>query len=236
MCSISRLAGRLSKEAINGIAVSKPNCHGEAFSSAAKRVSGAPVTVVFDPLMCPQGAQRRVPVYLGVVFLLHPMLGWVATAMVVACGSDDPAVEVPSSTADAGTLGFDAGTPKSDAGTGAQDAAAPPPAPKTYAIGGTVLALGTGAHLGAGRAFVAEADESDGSFLRYAPRVAIVTNVEEDHLAHYSGLAEILDAFEAFTGTLSARWSYDSTPIWQKRFTYAYGIQLLGSVEEDFVR
>ncbi len=42
------------------------------------------------------------------------------------------------------------------------------------------------------------------------------------------------DAFEAYTGRLAALVTYDSTPIWQKRFTYAYGVQLLGSVEEDF--
>ena len=42
------------------------------------------------------------------------------------------------------------------------------------------------------------------------------------------------DAFEAFTGTLSARWSYDSTPIWQKRFTYYYGAELVGTNEDTF--
>src|SRR3546814_3153560 len=41
------------------------------------------------------------------------------------------------------------------------------------------------------------------------------------------------DAFDAFTGTLSARWSYDSTPIWQKRLTYSYGVDLIGTNERD---
>ncbi|MFH5822584.1 UDP-N-acetylmuramate--L-alanine ligase [Georgenia sp. AZ-5] len=72
----------------------------------------------------------------------------------------------------------------------------------SYAIGGTVLALGTGAHLGEGRAFVAEADESDGSFLNYAPRVAVVTNIEPDHLDHYGSEAAFRRAFEDFTGRL----------------------------------
>ncbi len=46
------------------------------------------------------------------------------------------------------------------------------------------------------------------------------------------------DAFDAFTGTLSARWSYDSRPIWQKRFTYYYGGELVGTNESvyDFTR
>lgn len=42
------------------------------------------------------------------------------------------------------------------------------------------------------------------------------------------------DAFEAFTGRLAARISYDSTPLWQKRFTYAYGVQLIGTSEDDY--
>ena len=42
------------------------------------------------------------------------------------------------------------------------------------------------------------------------------------------------DAFNAFTGTLSARWSYDSTPIWQKRFTYSYGGELVGTNESVY--
>ena len=63
----------------------------------------------------------------------------------------------------------------------------------SFAIGGVVRALGTGAYLGSGPALVAEADESDRSFLNYSPRVEIVTNVEPDHLDSY-GTAE---AFEA---------------------------------------
>lgn len=63
----------------------------------------------------------------------------------------------------------------------------------SFAIGGVVSALGTGAHLGQGRAFVAEADESDRSFLNYSPAVEIVTNVEPDHLDTYGST----EAFEA---------------------------------------
>lgn len=42
------------------------------------------------------------------------------------------------------------------------------------------------------------------------------------------------DAFESFTGTLAARVSYDSTPIWQKRFTYGYGVELIGTNEDVY--
>ena len=54
-----------------------------------------------------------------------------------------------------------------------------------YAIGGLLAATGTGAADGPGGDFVAEADESDGSFLMYAPDVAVVTNIEADHLDNY---------------------------------------------------
>ncbi|WP_282945414.1 UDP-N-acetylmuramate--L-alanine ligase [Cellulomonas endometrii] len=71
----------------------------------------------------------------------------------------------------------------------------------SYAIGGTVLTADgatPGYRTGAGEAFVAEADESDGSFLAYAPAVAVVTNVEPDHLDHYGSAEAFEAAFEAF--------------------------------------
>ncbi|WP_307724033.1 UDP-N-acetylmuramate--L-alanine ligase [Cellulomonas composti] len=71
----------------------------------------------------------------------------------------------------------------------------------SFAIGGTVLSadgpLG-GARDGAGPAFVAEADESDGSFLAYEPLVAVVMNVEPDHLDHYGTREAFEDAFAQF--------------------------------------
>ncbi|HWG12826.1 MAG TPA: UDP-N-acetylmuramate--L-alanine ligase [Streptosporangiaceae bacterium] len=68
-----------------------------------------------------------------------------------------------------------------------------------YVIGGVLAETGRGAEDGAGPDLVAEADESDGSFLMLSPYVAVVTNVEADHLDNYSGLAEIEAAFDAFT-------------------------------------
>ncbi|MEH6789325.1 autotransporter assembly complex protein TamA [Parasphingorhabdus sp.] len=49
-----------------------------------------------------------------------------------------------------------------------------------------------------------------------------------------SALHSDFEAFEAFTGRLAGRVSYDSTPIWQKRFTYSYGFEVLGTNEQDF--
>ncbi|HXF35602.1 MAG TPA: UDP-N-acetylmuramate--L-alanine ligase [Actinomycetota bacterium] len=69
----------------------------------------------------------------------------------------------------------------------------------TYVIGGDLNEIGSGARHGEGDVFVAEADESDGSFLLLRPSVAVVTNVEEDHLDFYrGGRAEIEAAFARF--------------------------------------
>lgn len=57
----------------------------------------------------------------------------------------------------------------------------------TYIIGGEIVNLGTNAKAGKGEYVVAEADESDGSFLHYHPQLAIVTNIEPDHLENYDG-------------------------------------------------
>ncbi len=62
-------------------------------------------------------------------------------------------------------------------------------------IGGILAETGLGAEDGAGTMFVAEADESDGSFLMLAPDMAIVTCVEADHLDNYADLAEIQATF-----------------------------------------
>jgi UDP-N-acetylmuramate--alanine ligase len=67
-----------------------------------------------------------------------------------------------------------------------------------YAIGGVLAATGTGAADGPGRHFAAEADESDGSFLMYAPDVAVVTNIEADHLDNYGTEQAYRASFGAF--------------------------------------
>ncbi|GAA5168017.1 UDP-N-acetylmuramate--L-alanine ligase [Pseudonocardia eucalypti] len=66
----------------------------------------------------------------------------------------------------------------------------------SFAIGGDLTVAGAGAHHGEGDIFVAEADESDGSFLRLRPSVGVVTNVEADHLDHHGDEAAYARAFE----------------------------------------
>ena len=68
----------------------------------------------------------------------------------------------------------------------------------TIVIGGKLNDLGTGAKLGKGKFFVAEADESDGSFLKYNPIVAVLTNVDNDHLDHYENMENLTKAFLCF--------------------------------------
>jgi UDP-N-acetylmuramate--alanine ligase len=72
----------------------------------------------------------------------------------------------------------------------------------SFAIGGNLSDSGVNAHNGTGELFVAEADESDGSFLLLNPFAAVVTNVEADHLDHYRTVAAVHEAFDAFAGTV----------------------------------
>jgi len=72
----------------------------------------------------------------------------------------------------------------------------------TVAVGGRFDALGSNAALGKGAWMVAEADESDGSFLRLAPEVAIVTNIDPEHLDHWGTFDRVLEGFAEFLDRL----------------------------------
>lgn len=74
----------------------------------------------------------------------------------------------------------------------------------SFAIGANVPALGVNAAHGGSDIFVAEADESDGSFLNYRPLIAVVTNVEADHLDHYGTPEAVFASFDAFAALLPA--------------------------------
>ncbi|WP_329552419.1 UDP-N-acetylmuramate--L-alanine ligase [Streptomyces sp. NBC_00696] len=73
----------------------------------------------------------------------------------------------------------------------------------SYAIGGDLDAPGSNALHGDGEIFVAEADESDRSFHKYAPEVAIVLNVELDHHANYASMEEIYESFQTFADQIT---------------------------------
>ncbi|MGD2009931.1 MAG: UDP-N-acetylmuramate--L-alanine ligase, partial [Desulfobacterales bacterium] len=68
----------------------------------------------------------------------------------------------------------------------------------TVVIGGKLKSIGTNARLGEGEFIVAEADESDGSFLKMSPTIAVVTNIDREHLDHYPDLDAIKSAFLEF--------------------------------------
>ncbi|QSO45922.1 UDP-N-acetylmuramate--L-alanine ligase [Alicyclobacillus mengziensis] len=75
----------------------------------------------------------------------------------------------------------------------------------TFVIGGVVSNIGDNAKAGQGEYVVAEADESDGSFLHYRPHVAVVTNIEADHLEHYDGdFSNLKRAYKQFIEQIPA--------------------------------
>jgi UDP-N-acetylmuramate--alanine ligase len=73
----------------------------------------------------------------------------------------------------------------------------------SFAVGGDLGEAGTNAHHGSGRCFVAEADESDGSLLEYTPNVAVVTNIEADHLDFFGSPEAYSAVFDAFVERLA---------------------------------
>src|SRR3989338_4366210 len=68
----------------------------------------------------------------------------------------------------------------------------------TAVIGGRVSAFGSNARLGRGELMVAEADESDRSFLKLFPTLAVMTNIDDAHLENYGGFAHLQTAFGDF--------------------------------------
>ena len=73
----------------------------------------------------------------------------------------------------------------------------------SFAVGGELNEAGTNAHHGSGEIFVAEADESDGSLLQYRPDVAVVTNIESDHLDYFGSDEAYVQVFDDFADRLA---------------------------------
>ncbi|MFN6543320.1 UDP-N-acetylmuramate--L-alanine ligase [Mycolicibacterium nivoides] len=73
----------------------------------------------------------------------------------------------------------------------------------SFAVGGELGEAGTNAHHGSGKCFVAEADESDGSLLEYTPNVAVVTNIEADHLDFFGSEEAYTAVFSAFVDRIA---------------------------------
>jgi len=109
----------------------------------------------------------------------------------------------------------------------------------TVVIGGKLRSIGVNAVLGQGDFIVAEADESDGSFLKMSPTIAVVTNIDREHLDFYKDIDEIKDVFLNFIDRipfygiavlcLDNEFVQDLIPKIRKRFT-TYGM----STQADF--
>lgn len=72
----------------------------------------------------------------------------------------------------------------------------------TVVIGGRLNSLGSNAKLGSGQFLVAEADESDGSFLRLSPTIAVVTNIDREHMDFFKTMQALKEAFLAFVNKI----------------------------------
>lgn len=104
----------------------------------------------------------------------------------------------------------------------------------SFVIGGESSDLGTSAILGKSDYLVSEADESDGSFIKLKPAIAVVTNIEDDHLDHYGTVEKIRAAFKIFLENLDAEKGvavlcFDNEPLRElaekiKRKVISYGI------------
>jgi UDP-N-acetylmuramate--alanine ligase len=110
----------------------------------------------------------------------------------------------------------------------------------TVVIGGKLKSIGTNARLGDGEFIVAEADESDGSFLKMSPAIAVVTNIDREHLDFYRDLEDIQGAFLKFIDRIPfyglAVLCLDNEPIQallpdiQKRYT-TYGMSTQADIQ-----
>ena len=112
----------------------------------------------------------------------------------------------------------------------------------SYAIGGDLDAPGSNALHGDGEIFVAEADESDRSFHKYAPEVAIVLNVELDHHANYASMEEIYESFQTFAdrivpdGTLVISADHEGARELTRRISDSVKTVTYGEAEDADVR
>lgn len=98
----------------------------------------------------------------------------------------------------------------------------------SFAVGGFSANLNTNACYGKGRYFVAEADESDGSFCKYTPFGAIITNIDQDHLDYWQTMSRLLEGFKRFIDSIISLehffWHGDN--LWLSEITtkgYSYG-------------
>ncbi len=115
----------------------------------------------------------------------------------------------------------------------------------TIIVGGRVKSLGSNSHLGSGDVLVAEADESDGSFLHLTPTVVVVTNIDREHIDHYQSFERLTQAFLDFTNRVpfygACVLSLDDPTIQSflprvRRRVRSYGLSAQAEVSADALR
>jgi UDP-N-acetylmuramate--alanine ligase len=102
----------------------------------------------------------------------------------------------------------------------------------SFLIGGDVNEIGTNAVWDSGEWLVLEADESDGTFLHLAPEIAVVTNVEPDHLDYYGDFDHVVDAFDRFLASGSRGAVVGADDEVAARLGASHGADLVGSVPD----
>jgi len=99
----------------------------------------------------------------------------------------------------------------------------------SFLIGGDVNEIGTNAVWDSGEWLVLEADESDGTFLELAPEIAVVTNIEPDHLDYYGDFDHIVDAFDRYLASARAGAVVGADDFEAARLGTRYGADLVGT-------
>ena len=88
----------------------------------------------------------------------------------------------------------------------------------TAVIGGIVPCIGSNGHAGQGKLLVAEADESDGSLVKFTPTLGVITNLELDHTDHYNGLGDLLASLQQFAAGCNRLLANHDCPVLQEHF------------------
>ncbi len=104
----------------------------------------------------------------------------------------------------------------------------------TIVVGGEVEAWGGNARLGQGKYLVAEADESDGSLVKFAPKMGIVTNIELDHPDRFGSLDEVVDTFKTFASRCDTLIGCLDCPTVRDRLRPAVGYSLNADSDADY--
>ena len=88
----------------------------------------------------------------------------------------------------------------------------------TAVIGGIVPCIGSNGHAGQGKLLVAEADESDGSLVKFTPTLGVITNLELDHTDHYNGLDDLIATLQQFAAGCNRLLANHDCPVLQEHF------------------